>query len=309
MTAICMTEERPVRSIDETSPGGIVVGIDFSEESIAALETAAGIARRNKLALHALSVIPSLPSYHINPGISTSQQNVNQLRIDLKISELNELVSRIDGDPAWTLECRMGRAVRALIEVAELRRAELIVVGRHHHGLIDTVLKNETTLNLMRAATMPVLTMSNTLASPRKVVAAVDFSSASIAAARYALSLMGNGGTFTLCYVEPPAELLPEGFSLPYDEEFPGDIVGVFNSVIDALDPPEGVRIEKGTLTGHPAEALLSYAEHSGADLISLGSHGHSAIGRFVLGSVSTSLTKHAKCAVLVAPMSWSLKD
>ena len=49
------------------------------------------------------------------------------------------------------------------------------------------------------------------------------------------------------------------------------------------------------------SDKYLSIAENWGADLIVVGSQGHGAFSRLVLGSVSQYLTTNAKCSVLIA--------
>jgi nucleotide-binding universal stress UspA family protein len=51
---------------------------------------------------------------------------------------------------------------------------------------------------------------------------------------------------------------------------------------------------------GEPAAAILDAAARWGADLIVLGSHGRSALDRFLLGSVSDRVVRHAHCSVQV---------
>jgi nucleotide-binding universal stress UspA family protein len=51
----------------------------------------------------------------------------------------------------------------------------------------------------------------------------------------------------------------------------------------------------------NPAEALLEKARQWPADLIVVGTHGRSALGRMVLGSVSLKLIREAPCSVRVA--------
>ncbi|MHC4876899.1 MAG: universal stress protein [Planctomycetota bacterium] len=52
---------------------------------------------------------------------------------------------------------------------------------------------------------------------------------------------------------------------------------------------------------GHPAEEILKRAESISADLIVAGSRGLSALDRFLLGSTTERLLKHAHCDVLVS--------
>jgi nucleotide-binding universal stress UspA family protein len=51
---------------------------------------------------------------------------------------------------------------------------------------------------------------------------------------------------------------------------------------------------------GDPAEALIRTAEAEGSDLIIVGTYGRTAFERFLVGSVSTRLTRDAPCDVLV---------
>ncbi|MGE0130620.1 MAG: universal stress protein [Blastocatellales bacterium] len=54
------------------------------------------------------------------------------------------------------------------------------------------------------------------------------------------------------------------------------------------------------TLKGDPKKAILDDAEHWGADLIVVGTHGYNALQRFWLGSVSRAVVSNAKCSVQV---------
>jgi nucleotide-binding universal stress UspA family protein len=51
-------------------------------------------------------------------------------------------------------------------------------------------------------------------------------------------------------------------------------------------------------LMGSPRRAVSAYAQDWGADLIVAGSHGHSAVGRFFLGSAAQGILRRACCSV-----------
>jgi nucleotide-binding universal stress UspA family protein len=51
---------------------------------------------------------------------------------------------------------------------------------------------------------------------------------------------------------------------------------------------------------GGPALELIEGAERNQADLMVVGSHGHSAVERFFMGSVSEKVLHHAPCSVLI---------
>ena len=61
-----------------------------------------------------------------------------------------------------------------------------------------------------------------------------------------------------------------------------------------------GYQVEEASTIGNPADEVLKAAETHKADLIVTGAKGLGAIGRFLLGSVSTRVVQHAHCSVLV---------
>jgi nucleotide-binding universal stress UspA family protein len=60
------------------------------------------------------------------------------------------------------------------------------------------------------------------------------------------------------------------------------------------------LELTAAAIQGPPKNVILDEAEHWGADLIVLGSHGYRGWERFLLGSVSHAVVSHAKCSVEV---------
>lgn len=52
--------------------------------------------------------------------------------------------------------------------------------------------------------------------------------------------------------------------------------------------------------TGAPGELIAKHAESGGFDMVIMGSHGHSALGNLVMGSVATKVLAHCKVPVLM---------
>lgn len=69
-----------------------------------------------------------------------------------------------------------------------------------------------------------------------------------------------------------------------------------------AVDEAEkqGIKTYYKILYGHIGESIIKYAKENNIDLIVSGSHGRSAVGRLLLGSVSNFLVKYAGCPVLI---------
>ena len=274
--------------------GGVVVGVDGSKESVAALNTAAGIARSRRCALHAVSVLQPM---------STQERN-EALRVSLRASELSELLRALEPGSSWSSEAVLGRPARALTEIAEMRGADLVVLGKRQHGTMDRVLGSETTLQVMRMTAVPVLAVEAEVDTPRTIVAAVDFSSSSLRAAKIALDLMkpNRPGSLYLVFVEPAQELAANEFRLAEEARFPGDVAVWFRRFIDSLGSHPGILAEPIVLSGGTVSAITEFAERVGADIIAAGSHSHGRFERFLLGSVSTGLVRDASCPVLVVP-------
>lgn len=51
---------------------------------------------------------------------------------------------------------------------------------------------------------------------------------------------------------------------------------------------------------GEPGEAIVAAADSENADIIVVGSHGRSGVSRFLIGSVSDYVVRHAHCPVMV---------
>lgn len=61
-----------------------------------------------------------------------------------------------------------------------------------------------------------------------------------------------------------------------------------------------GLRADVVSRIGPPGEILATVAVEQAAELVVVGTHGHTGISRFLLGSVATSTIRHATCDVLV---------
>jgi len=65
-----------------------------------------------------------------------------------------------------------------------------------------------------------------------------------------------------------------------------------------SLDTP--VKVHKMMVDGSPAETILKVADEENVDLIVVGASGKHALERFLLGSVSEKIVRHARVPVLV---------
>ncbi len=72
----------------------------------------------------------------------------------------------------------------------------------------------------------------------------------------------------------------------------------VFKPIREFFAQQPGMQVEFVAKHGHAAEIIAAHADQGKYDLLMLGSHGHSALGNLVMGSVATKVV--AQCGVPV---------
>ena len=111
-----------------------------------------------------------------------------------------------------------------------------------------------------------------------------------------------GGGSVTIVHVVERVE--GAGASGPPRRVDEGQVQAHLQEVADALSGegiPATVKIS-GDVGARPAHVLATTARELGADLIVVGTRGHTAIGGLLLGSVTNRLLHIAPCPVLAVP-------
>jgi universal stress protein A len=81
---------------------------------------------------------------------------------------------------------------------------------------------------------------------------------------------------------------------------FPAEEVGEAERELNRVVPPDAsVACEHRLLKGETATAILKAAEEAKADLIVIGTHGHTGAMHVLLGSVAEKVMRHALCPVM----------
>lgn len=79
------------------------------------------------------------------------------------------------------------------------------------------------------------------------------------------------------------------------------DLEATLHAVFAEYAPEAAVELHAHVRIGDPSDEILDLAQEVGADLIIVGSHNRTTLGRLLLGSVSESIVDNAHCTVLVA--------
>ena len=135
----------------------------------------------------------------------------------------------------------------------------------------------------------------------RTVVLATDLSPTSEAATTAAMDLAATLGARLLAVsvVDPGTLRVPGGRYLARVDQVRAERER-FAQVLVARGRSLGVAVDFLVWEGDPGEAIIDAAQAEGADMIVVGSHGRGTVGRFLIGSVSDHVVRHASCPVLV---------
>jgi nucleotide-binding universal stress UspA family protein len=131
----------------------------------------------------------------------------------------------------------------------------------------------------------------------QKILFPTDFSTLSDAALRHATALARDmGAKLVIVHVEEPPAAYGTGemyYGIP-DPDMPA-LTKMLEAVVPA-DPQ--VPYEHHMATGDPAGEIVSLAEKEKVDLIVMGTHGRTGLGRLLMGSVAEAVVRRAPCPV-----------
>jgi len=139
----------------------------------------------------------------------------------------------------------------------------------------------------------------------RRILHASDFSRASSPAFRRAIDLArADRAALTIVHVYTPfIPLMGESYALPpaYDMML-ADVRAAAQRQLDRLVTKAkraGARAKGLLLEGVPYDRIVRAARSTRADLVVLGTHGRTGLGRVLLGSVASRVITLAPCPVL----------
>ncbi len=280
--------------------------LDFSEFSERAFDYAQSLARHYHAPLLVGYVIQPLftgyPSY-IDPDV------VSEVALGLRSQAEEEIEKFVksrfrDGVQVENVVLE-GNIPDQILCLAQARAVDLIVMGTHgRHGL-DHLLLGSVTEKVLRKARCPVLVVRRPAhgfvapAEPgdpvrlHKILLAIDFSSHSERALRYAISLAGEyEAELTVVHV---LEVIPTAVDL-------ATVTADVMRQLEILLPPttqSPLPIGRRLRVGKPYEEINRYAAETNTDLIVLGVRGRNALDLALFGSTTHRVIQQGPCPVL----------
>jgi nucleotide-binding universal stress UspA family protein len=78
------------------------------------------------------------------------------------------------------------------------------------------------------------------------------------------------------------------------------DAEAAIDDIVAVLPEPWRPLVKRRVEAGDAGPMIVWVAEHEHSDVVVIGSHGHGVLKRLLMGSVSTHVTHHAPCPVLL---------
>jgi len=289
----------------------ILVAVDLSESAQSLLANAHSLATRTGAELHVLTSleVPDLPY----PGAGSTldfQKQIHQARHTL----MEQSAEALPEGQSPTSHCvAVESAPAAILDRAKEVGADLIILGPHRPRAFRGHILGNTADRVLRASNVPVLIIPDQMTLPlNRVVAAIDLSDPARGALDQAFLWAGKLGAANGETGASEAELrvihvIPrryKEYDIPVDRAVIGpELHKEIEKAQQRVGGSDGLTVIQEAVWGNaPSEEIVRYTDAEDADFLVLGTHGYGAIGRALIGSVTSRVARSASCTMLLVP-------
>jgi nucleotide-binding universal stress UspA family protein len=287
----------------------IVLGVDFTPCSAAALRQAIRIAEGSRARLEVVHVLETLVVTDLEEALAPHQQG------DLRAGLVNDarkawrdFTAGVEGASALELQIEIDTPTGAVLRRVKASRADLLVLGTHGTSRLDRGAGTLATA-CVRHAEASVLLVREQHGQPfRSVVACVDFSPTSRRALEAAvrMALLDRATLHVLHVFDAPWHRLhyraPTPQAAPdYQKQYRDALQRSLESFSAPLLGETGrldVRHELFDYQGHGA-GITEFVTSVGGDLVVLGTRGRTNLRDLLLGSTAERVLRDAPCSIL----------
>lgn len=281
--------------------GSVVVGVDGSEGSSAALSWSIETARRLGSPVSAVfgyspwaGMLFAIPPFDAD---ATRELLRSRFQDDwcapLTEADVEHARRFVSDDPA-----------RALLQVADEEDAVLITVGAHGHSGWSPHVLGGVTAKVLHHAHCPVAVVPHPpVEEPPsgRIVVGIDGSPGSRRALRWAAAHARDLDKKVRAVCVIPHVLWHEQPAFPTaDGKGDAELESGLGHLAREIEAETGATVTTDVVRGDPAETLLALSPEW--DLLVLGSRGHSSVGEVVFGSVGRVCATRATRPVLIVP-------
>ncbi len=265
----------------------VLLATDGSEFSAGATRVAFEMSRKCNAELTTMSMVLVGTESEGNPVEVLRHAEADARRV---LEEVKAEAAR--GGYETRTELRQGtQPYKEIVRLADDIRADVIVMGRRGRRGLARMMVGESTRSVIGYADCSVLVVPKAAGVwQKRIVLATDGSRHSDMAAVVA----GELAKKCALPISVVSVLRPQ-----FDDRRRAEGRAAVERVKAAL-AAEGAAVEGAVLEGDPAAQISEFVQTRGADLVVLGSHGRTGLGRLLVGSVSERVIGQAACPVMV---------
>ncbi len=289
----------------------ILCPTDFSKFAFRAADYAVALGRHYDAEVHFLHVIPStLIPVEQYPYVAEAIPLAPEFR-KRALERLDAFVALSRAEGVRTrFSVAEGAPVRAILDRAEADRSGLICLGTHGREGVERLILGSVAESVLRKARCPVLTVSEPgderapkEAVFKSILCAVDFSTLSLKALEYCLSLaQESGGRLTLVNAVEWFPDEPSWIGSPnvadYQARMEDQVRARLQEIVPA-DVRKWCEVDVVVRSGKAYREILTTARERKADLIAMGVRGRNPLDILLFGSTTQHVVRHAECPVL----------
>lgn len=237
-----------------------------------------------------------------------------QLSPELLIREATDYLTKIEESYArpginWHIATPAGDEASAIVDIANQRQADLIVMSTHGYSGATRWLLGSITEKVLQKAHCPVLAIRNN--NPiQKIAVTVDGSALSEQAIEPAIKIadaFNASLTLLRCY-EPPLfshsamidlEWRESGLASQFLEQQLNQLRDYMEGLVVRFQQA-GRHLNSQIVEGPAGPTILEFATQNELDLLVMATHGRGGLQRWVYGSVTQKVLREAQSALLV---------
>lgn len=250
--------------------------------------------------LHVVDTAGLRAPFMIQPMIVGTEK---YLQAEIKRMESSAKTTKKEAEKALSESGLSGRVVvdRGGVTATLMKHAKrgvnLLSIGSRGLDALDRFMLGSVSNYAMHHAPCSILVVKEAPRPVRRILLAIDGSPASNKAVRFLLRNVNpaSDGPDREPVLVTVAHVMPY-FKYPELRESGKVLVKRYVDKVAAA----GFQVHEAVRLGKPSNEILTEAKQEKVDLIMTGAKGLGAIGRVLLGSVSTRVVQHATCSVLV---------
>ncbi|TYL36496.1 universal stress protein [Natronococcus pandeyae] len=261
----------------------ILIPTDGSDVAVAAAETGFAFARRFDSTLHAVHVLDDGDPDRGDQLVTAVEEASVDLDIETTTAVLEESPSVHD----------------TIVDYVRDNEIDCVVMGTHGTAHPDRPVLGSVAERTIRTAPVPVVTVNEQTVPPsvlETVLVPTDGSEHALEAAGHGTALAANVGA-SLHIVNVVRLRLDDLTETVEEREERGR--EAIDEVIDVASRAGVSPVEASLLTGVPYQSIVDYVRTHDVDLVVMGTHGRTGVGRHFIGSVTERVMRRADVPVV----------